>query len=132
MDAVTDALLPVAVKYDLTFDSGTILVNGTQGTAHVQLRGHTEPSPITPWDTPQWTRFSAAVVTAFGKDTIVSPSLSVANTDTKHYWNLSTNIIRWTPARLGTRYNAHTVNEKIKLSTHLEGVKFYHGEAVPE
>jgi Gly-Xaa carboxypeptidase len=131
--AVSKALIPVAEKYDLTFDRcGTILHNGTEGTARIQLRSNTEPSPITPWNTPQWDRFSSAVVSAFGKDTIVSPSLSTANTDTKHYWNLSTNIMRWTPARLGTRFNAHTVNERIMLSTHMEGAKFFHGKCARE
>jgi Gly-Xaa carboxypeptidase len=120
----------VALKYDLTFvdSTGKSIANGSEGTVRVKPVRITEPSPITQWTTPQWSRFSAAVVSAFGEGTIVSPSLSVANTDTKHYWRLSKNIMRWSPARLGTRLNAHTVNERVMLSTHIEGVKFYHGE----
>lgn len=127
-DRVAETLIPVARRYDLSMNSfGDELCNGTQGTVYLELLGNTEPSPITPWHTPQFQLYASAVKSAFGDNTIVAPSLSVANTDTKHYWNVSTNIIRWTPARLGTRLGAHTVNERIKLTSHIETVKFFHG-----
>lgn len=106
---------------------GKPLCNGTQGTVYLEMISSTEPSPITPWHNAQFARYAAAVKSAFGKGTVVAPSLSVANTDTKHYWDVSTNIVRWTPARLGTRLGAHTVNERIKLASHIESVNFFHG-----
>lgn len=128
MHAVVKVISPLAEHYDLGLDAfGDVMRSGSEGTVHLSLRSTTEPSPITPWTTKQWDLFAAAVASSFGRQTIVSPSLSTANTDTKHYWNLSTNIMRWTPARLGTRLNAHTVNERIMLSTHIEGVRFFHG-----
>lgn len=104
-----------------------LLSNVTQGTVHLELWGFTEASPITSWHTPQFALYAAAVKSAFGEDTVVTPSLSVANTDTKHYWNVPAIIVRWTLARLGTRLGAHTANERIKLASNLESVRFFHG-----
>jgi Gly-Xaa carboxypeptidase len=47
------------------------------------------------------------------------------NSDTRYYWNLTENIYRFTPVREGGRYNMHTVDEKIGMVEHVEGVKFY-------
>ncbi|RXK42404.1 hypothetical protein M231_00394 [Tremella mesenterica] len=127
---ITEFVTPVVAKYNLSlvaFDKQTL--NGSEGTVNLILGGHNEPSPITKRDTPEWTIFSSAIRSAFGQHTTAASALMTGNTDTKHYWDVSKNIYRWTPARLGTRLNAHTINERIMLRTHVEAAKFYHGES---
>ncbi|KAF8881162.1 hypothetical protein CPB84DRAFT_1792054 [Gymnopilus junonius] len=70
-----------------------------------------EPSPISPFNisAPAWLIFSRAVQAAFGNTGAAA----------------SKNIYRWSPTRAGTKLNIHTVDEKIKIKTHVEGVKFY-------
>ncbi|PPQ73274.1 hypothetical protein CVT24_009929 [Panaeolus cyanescens] len=88
-------------------------------------------SPISPSNlgSPAWTIFSKAVQAAFGEHVVTAPSAMTGNTDTRFYvryrWNLSENIYRWSPTRAGTKLNIHTVDEKIKIQTHVEGIKFY-------
>ena len=48
------------------------------------------------------------------------------NSDTKHYWDLTKNIYRFVPRRVGTSFSAHTVDESVLLETHLEGIEWFH------
>lgn len=50
----------------------------------------------------------------------------LGNTDTVHYWNLSRNIFRFSPRRAGTTHGVHTVDERIDVTTHLEGMRLYY------
>ena len=45
----------------------------------------------------------------------------------KEYWNLTENIYRWSPGRAGTKLNAHAVDERLEMETHLEEMRFYYG-----
>ncbi|KAF8989260.1 hypothetical protein BDQ17DRAFT_1373393 [Cyathus striatus] len=38
---------------------------------------------------------------------------------------VSENIYRWSPARVGSRLNVHTVDEKIMTSGHVDGIRFF-------
>lgn len=49
------------------------------------------------------------------------------NTDTRFYWNLTRNIWRFNPTREGGALNIHTVDERVDVAVHLEGVAFYYG-----
>jgi Gly-Xaa carboxypeptidase len=48
------------------------------------------------------------------------------NTDTIHYWNVSPNIYRFSPARAGTRFGIHTINERVDINAHIEGMRVYY------
>ena len=50
------------------------------------------------------------------------------NTDTIHYWNLTRNIFRFSPAREGTRKGIHTVDERVDMMAHVEGMRLYYGQ----
>jgi len=50
----------------------------------------------------------------------------IGNTDTIHYWNLTRNIYRFTPARVGTRKGVHGTDEKLDMSAHIEGMRLYY------
>jgi Gly-Xaa carboxypeptidase len=84
-----------------------------------------EPSPVSPFDTDAYKIFTGTIKQVMGEDVIVAPSLMTGNTDTKFYWNLSKNIYRFAPVRDGGRENAHTVDERIGMKEHVEGVRFY-------
>ncbi|KAJ2975475.1 hypothetical protein NUW54_g11725 [Trametes sanguinea] len=48
---------------------------------------------------------------------VVAPLLQLGNTDTRYYWNLTRNIVRYKHLRDTDRFNgAHTVNEANRLS----------------
>ena len=51
------------------------------------------------------------------------------NTDTIQYWNLARNIYRFSPAREGTRFDVHTVDEHMDMMAHLKGMRLYYGES---
>lgn len=84
-----------------------------------------EPSPVSPSDTAAYKTFTGTIKQIMGEDVIVAPSLMTGNTDTKFYWDLSKNIYRFAPVRDGGRFNAHTVDERIGMKEHIEGVNFY-------
>jgi Gly-Xaa carboxypeptidase len=84
-----------------------------------------EPAPVSPFDTDAYKTFTGTIKQVFGKDYVVAPSLMTGNTDTQYYWNLSKNIYRFSPVRDEGRANAHTVDERIGMKEHIEGVQFY-------
>ena len=84
-----------------------------------------EPSPVSPFDTDAYKIFTGTIKQVMGEEVIVAPSLMTGNTDTKFYWGLSRNIYRFSPVREGGRANAHTVDERVGMTEHIEGVKFY-------
>jgi Gly-Xaa carboxypeptidase len=58
---------------------------------------------------------------------VVTGDVMTGNTDTRFYWSLSENIYRWSPSRAGGTLNIHTVDERIHLDVHLEGMMLYYG-----
>ena len=117
-------------KFDLSLDAwGSISGNtSSSSTGQIILENFDdplEPSPVSPFDTEAYKRFTGTIKQVFGEEVIVAPSLMTGNTDTKFYWNLSKNIYRFSPVRDGGRSNAHTVDENIGMNAHVEGVKFY-------
>ena len=84
-----------------------------------------EPAPVSPSDTDAYKTFTGTIKQVFCKNVIVAPSLMTGNTDTKFYWGLTKNIYRFSPVRDDGRANAHTVDERVGLKEHIEGVQFY-------
>ncbi|VVT56785.1 uncharacterized protein SAPINGB_P005272 [Magnusiomyces paraingens] len=113
---------------------------------------YTKVAPIAPtFDSEAWDTFSGTIRHVFGtfagpvidptkkhqvfdgepkepQNIVVSPALMTANTDTKHYWDLTDNIYRFWPYRvLDTQVShIHTVDERILLDVHIEAVAFYY------
>ncbi|KAJ5220118.1 Peptidase M20 [Penicillium chermesinum] len=57
---------------------------------------------------------------------VVTGDVMTGNTDTRFYWSLTENIYRWSPSREGTALNIHTVDERVQLDAHLEGIMLYY------
>ncbi|KAF8166011.1 hypothetical protein B0H34DRAFT_691505 [Crassisporium funariophilum] len=118
---------PIAEKYSLLLEGVSPSPSQSIGNITIEWNSAHEPSPISPFTiaSDAWRIFSQSVQASFGPDVITAPSAMTGNTDTRFYWNLSKNIYRWSPTRTGTKLNIHTVDEKIKIKTHVEGIKFY-------
>ncbi|VEU21135.1 DEKNAAC102032 [Brettanomyces naardenensis] len=56
----------------------------------------------------------------------VSPSVMTGNTDTRHYWSLTSNIYRFSPGRMDKMINIHAIDERVDLDAHVEGVAFFY------
>ncbi|CCK69349.1 Gly-Xaa carboxypeptidase KNAG_0C02380 [Huiozyma naganishii CBS 8797] len=95
-----------------------------------------EPAPKSPnsgevWDTLAGT-IQDVFENAFNKDTgakkelYVTTGLFSGNTDTKHYWNITKNIYRFTGsiAEGSVLKGVHSVNEYIPMSAHLPAIAF--------
>ncbi|KAL3422828.1 peptidase family M20/M25/M40 [Phlyctema vagabunda] len=88
-----------------------------------------EPSPSSDPSDPRFGWLTGTLRGVFGEEVIVSPVLLTGNTDTKYYWNLSSQIYRMAPWRAerdprGT--NMHTVDERMPVAGLLEMITFFH------
>jgi len=61
-------------------------------------------------------------------DCVVAPSLSIAATDSRHYWQLTDNIYRFLPVRLHKNdlSRIHGIDERISVKNYAEMIQFYH------
>lgn len=130
---------PIVEKYNLSFNafgSG----DSSSSSNHLDLTTPNiplEPAPISPTDVRKdavWARFSGVARSVFesvpslaGKTVVVSGDIMTGNTDTRFYWNLTRNIYRWNPQRAGGSVNIHTVDERVDIDVHLEGIALYYG-----
>ncbi|KAM4054401.1 peptidase [Hirsutella rhossiliensis] len=106
-------------RYDVDYN-GTLAI--TKGKS-------SEPSPVTRAEGPVWDAFAGTIRHTYAfADGIVVPAAEgmTANTDTRHYLNLSRNIYRWTPVRLGEFNGIHTIDEGVMMTTQMEMVMFYY------
>lgn len=58
----------------------------------------------------------------------VAPSLTVGNTDTRHYWDLTDTLLRFSPIVINNADIAriHGIDERIGLETYHNNVDFYY------
>ncbi|PPQ70762.1 hypothetical protein CVT26_014712 [Gymnopilus dilepis] len=119
-----ELIRPVAQKYSLRFEGEEVSDPPFIGNITVDWTNPHEPSPISPSNISDtaWLIFSRAVQASFGPHVITAPSAMTGNT------GISTDGV---PLELGlisdllSRLNIHTVDEKIMVKTHVEGIKFY-------
>lgn len=107
------------------------------GTLYPNSLNDLSPSPIAPTDiqNPVWHIFSGTIRQVFqdtkrleGKKVIPVGVIMQGNTDTIQYWDMTKNIYRFSPVREGTRFGTHVIDERIDMTAHLEGMRFYYGE----
>ncbi len=140
---IAKLLGPIAHKHGLAFRNFQPIHthdnqedNATVGTLSLRPSNELAPSPITPTnpDDKVWHLFSATIRQVFenittlaGKTVVPVGDIMHGNTDTIHYWNLTPNIFRFSPAREGTRDGIHTIDEHVEMMAHVEGMRFYYG-----
>jgi Gly-Xaa carboxypeptidase len=133
---MVDLLTPLAAKYDLTFVAfGSNVTYGGVGQIDLSdfLGTALEPSPVTPTEHGPWALLQGSIKAAFessptrnSSKVVVIPSLSIGNTDTRFYWNLTKHIFRFSPSFDTDIFDGiHTVNEAYRADGLNEGVRFY-------
>lgn len=96
----------------------------------------TETAPVTPIGDDVW-KYLGGVTRHIYEDfvfpdsepVIFSPGIMTGNTDTRHYWNLTSHIFRYSPVfskDVMKESHIHSVDEKIRFSSHLHLVAFFH------
>ncbi|RCK62415.1 Carboxypeptidase S [Candida viswanathii] len=86
-------------------------------------------APVTPTNDTVWAYLSGVtrhvfedlVFTNITYPIVTVPSILTGNTDTRHYWNLTRNIFRFTP-QFSNNFpsGVHSVDEKLPFSAHLQ------------
>ncbi|KAI0693188.1 carboxypeptidase S [Cerioporus squamosus] len=139
---MADTILPIAKKYDLSVEAfGLRMAGGSGKGGHVALSDAwgtaLEPSPVTPTGENDPYQVLAGTIKATiessegyqmsgTKGVVVAPLLTIGNTDTRYYWNVTKNIFRYKHLHAKDRYNgAHTVNEAVRAEGWLESIRFY-------
>jgi Gly-Xaa carboxypeptidase len=134
---ITDIVSPIAKQHNIAVrDFGQDLSKDDIAPfLALTSKDDLSPSPISPTglDSKVWATFSGVLRQVFedietfkGKTVVPIGDIMTGNTDTIHYWNISRNIYRFSPAREGTRIGIHTVDERIDMNAHVEGMRVYY------
>ena len=93
----------------------------------VALSGSSEPSPISPTQSPSYGLINQTVRSLF-PETIVAPGLMIGATDSRHFAAISEHIYRFSPVRAKPEDlpRFHGTNERISTANLMELVRFYH------
>jgi len=85
-----------------------------------------EPSTVTAIDSPSF-ELVARTIRQIAPDAIVAPSLLVAATDSRHYVNLTKNVLRFLPITLkaGDTKRYHGIDERVAIADYLRCINFY-------
>ncbi|RDW61468.1 hypothetical protein BP5796_11360 [Coleophoma crateriformis] len=133
-----DSVKPVAEKHNLEFVTRDEKDNATtylpEWTLSLSWWRSLEPSPVSTHKSNSWRYFSGVIKHVFDEpgdrnDVVVTPTMAQGNTDTKYFWNLSTQIYRFGPLRAWHDKGwggLHDVNERISWESHMESILFYH------
>lgn len=135
---------PIAHKHNLTLVSfqqlntsrpTSLSAIATGETLTLRSANDLNPAPISPTSpfNPVWALFSGTIRSVFEavpalkhKTVVPVGDIMLGNTDTIHYWDLTENIYRFSPRRKGTSAGVHTIDERIEMEAHLEGMRFYY------
>lgn len=137
IDKVVNDITFVAKQFDLgVIIDGKTLVEPTQnGFFNYSGLRALEAAPVTPQNSQPWNTFAGSLRYLYEdvmhpeSDEIYyfAPSIMAGNTDTKFYWNLSTNIFRYIPGGpLDGPAGIHSINEKASIDEHLLVIGYYY------
>lgn len=140
LDHFVSRVMEVAKRHKLGVEvlGETYLNASTKGNFKVTLTHEPlEPAPVTPVDDEPWKYLAGSirhiyedfVFTNLTLPLLVTPGIMTGNTDTRHYWNLTKNIYRFTPVfmtNLIKESRAHSVDEKMSVNNHLQLTAFFY------
>lgn len=102
----------------------------------LQIRPPLETAPVSPSTGKAWEYLAGSIRHVFedlvpekplGYPIVTAPAIMPANSDTRHYWNLTRNIYRFSPMIADIRTcNLHSVNERVPIDGHLQLTAWYH------
>ncbi|KAH8807272.1 Gly-Xaa carboxypeptidase [Xylogone sp. PMI_703] len=131
-DNYISLLSPWSEKYHFNFEAfGESLSQFSQASGSLELTSayDLDPSPVSDPKDPRFSLLAGTIRGVFGEHVAVTPTTLLGNTDTRYYWDLSSQIYRMSPWRAshdprGTRM--HTVDERMPIAGLIEMVRFYH------
>lgn len=96
----------------------------------VQLRkreGWLEPSPVSSCESDAFGIVEVSVKQSFGNSLVV-PAVMIANTDSRHYWDVAEDIYRFCPTvlRKSELSMFHGINERIAIDNYVSMIEFYY------
>lgn len=134
-EKVLDEIKVLAEKYDIgiLYEGEVVVYPTANGYFNYTLNEPLEPAPITPINDKIWQTFGGAlrylyedlVFPETKEPFIPAPYISIGNTDTKSYWELTNHIYRYSPGSVPGE-NIHSVDEKLSFDSHLELIAFYY------
>lgn len=85
----------------------------------------TEPTPVSPMDSPEFKNIVSAVEKTFGVPAV--PSINVMATDSRFFYCISDNVYRFVPFPCVAEdvETMHSENERIKLDSFWQGIEFF-------
>ena len=87
--------------------------------------GAAPPVPISPTGTAEFVRLQSAI-RAIYPEVVVSPFLTMAATDSRHYVRIAPNIYRFLPIRLsGELELVHGVDERVRIDAYEKAIRIY-------
>lgn len=128
-------VVEVAKRHGLSvsaFGKDVLKVENDSGLFNVtNFAGFLNAAPVTPTNDTVWEYLSGVtrhvyedlVFPEITYPVITAPAIMTGNTDTRHYWNLTRNIFRFTPAFIGDfigETHIHSVDEKLPFDSHLQ------------
>ncbi|KAK5576474.1 hypothetical protein RB653_007618 [Dictyostelium firmibasis] len=86
-----------------------------------------EPAPVSSTNSPAFNLLQSTILQEF-PDVVVAPTIMIANTDTRHYWNLTENIFRFCPMVLENidLQRLHGIDERLTIKNYKQLVDFYY------
>ncbi|KAF7311976.1 Carboxypeptidase S [Mycena indigotica] len=142
-DDDTKLLKPVANSFNISFSAFGVPISTGSAAGNISL-GNVgqafDSAPITP-AAAAYDLLAGTIVSTYNtrlghssgddKTVVVSPTIMPANTDTRHYWDLTPNIFRYGHGNTaglgleGTLNGIHSVNESIDANDFVEMIRFF-------
>ncbi|KAG0660965.1 hypothetical protein C6P46_004238 [Rhodotorula mucilaginosa] len=127
IEHTSSVIEPIVKKLGLAYDKLGSKSNVTQNVVRLSVVEHSayEPAPITRTEGPTWD-LMVGTAKHLWPGAIAGPTGMMANTDTKHSWNLTRNIYRFVPATIDQVKGFHTINEAVHTDAHLSAIRFFY------
>jgi carboxypeptidase PM20D1 len=92
----------------------------------VRLAYGSDPPPVSRREGPTWDALTRAIAETFPR-TIPSPFIMIQASDARHFTRISDTVYRFLPfdLTLGEREALHAIDESIRVSTYLDGIRFF-------
>ncbi len=92
----------------------------------VRLVYGSDPPPVSRREGPAWDALTRAIAEVFPR-TIPSPYIMIQASDARHFTRISDSVYRFLPfdLTLEERESLHAIDESIRVSTYLDGIRFF-------
>jgi len=92
----------------------------------VRLVYGSDPPPVSRREGPAWDALTRAIAATFPR-TIPSPFIMIQASDARYFTRISDTVYRFLPFDLtaGEREALHAIDESIRMSTYLDGIRFF-------